>query len=182
MSQTDERIFALMAHAEDLQRVADKILDNTAADSRKLETEGANAVLSAIRGGMDRAVKETKTGFEEAAKGLKEAAGEAQASSAVLRRTGLMQGVFLLAVALVVGGVGFAVMGFIGKSKLAELAELKATIREERTTLSELQAETWGLILVHYDDGTRGIILPKGVKVERTGALKDGRGAIIIKP
>ena len=182
MSQTDERIFALMAHAEDLQRIANKVLENTAAASRRLETESANAVLSAIRGGMDRTLKETKTGIEEAARGLKEVAGEAQAASTVLRSTGLMQGVFLLAVALVIGGIGFAVMGFIGKSRIAELAELKAAIQGERATLSELQAETWGLTLVHYDDGTRGIILPIGVKVERTGALKDGRGAIIIKP
>lgn len=182
MSQTDERLFALMAYAEDLQRETDKVLKNTTAASKRLETESAKAILSAIHGGMDKIIKETKTGFEETVRGLKEVSDEAKFTSAVLRRTGLMQGVFLMAVALVVGGVGFAVVDFVGKTKLAELTALKVAIQEERSTLSELQTKTWGLLLVHYDDGTRGIILPKGVKVDRSGSLKDGREAVIIKP
>lgn len=92
-----------------------------------------------------------------------------------------MQGFFLLAVALVIGGVGFAVMGFIGKSKLAELNELKAAIQTEQAILDELQSKTWKLDLVRYEDGSRGIILPKGVKIERTGAIPDGRNGIVIR-
>ena len=120
-------------------------------------------------------------GAEKASRGLLEASS-ARATSAVLRRTGLIQGVFLVAVALVIGAVGFAVMGFIGKSRLAELHELKAAIRAEEAILSELQSKTWGLELVKYGDGTYGIVRPKGVKVDRTGAMQDGRDAVVIRP
>ena len=182
MSQTnEERLFTLMAHAEDLQRVGQKVLENTNTAVKRLETESVGAILSAVRAGVEETLQGTKNGLQGAATGLKEASDEAKATSAVLKRTGLMQGFFLLAVALVIGGVGFAVMGFIGKSKLAELDELKAAIRQEQATLDELQAKTWGLELVKYQDGTRGIILPKGVKLDRTGEIPDGRTGIVIR-
>lgn len=68
------------------------------------------------------------------------------------------------------------------KSRINELAELKAAIVVEQRILGELQGKTWGLELVTYGDGTRGIVLPRGVKVDRTGAVQDGRTAIVIKP
>lgn len=182
MSQTEERLFTLMAHAEDLQRVAQEVLANTNKATKRIETEAVGTILSAVRAGIDETLQETKKGLTGASTGLKEASDEAKATSAVLKRTGLMQGFFLLAVALVIGGVGFAVMGFIGKSKLAELNELKAAIRAEQSTLNELQSKTWGLELVNYQDGTRGIILPRGTKVDRSGAVQDGRIGIVVKP
>lgn len=66
-----------------------------------------------------------------------------------------MQGVFLLAVALVVIGAAYAAGSFLVKSRVDELAELKAQVTAERGTLDELRSKTWGLELVNYGDGTR---------------------------
>lgn len=184
MSQnTDERLFALMAHAEDLQRVGQKVLENTNNAAKRLETEAAGAVLSAVRSGIDKTLQETKTGLTGAAEGLKGVSEGAKDAGEYLRRTGVLLGVFLLAVAIVIAGGLFGVMHLVGKSRLQELAELKAAIRTEQATLAELESKTWGLELVNYGDGTRGIILPKGVKVDRTGGLTDksGRIGIVIR-
>lgn len=48
--------------------------------------------------------------------------------------------------------------------------------------MAELQAKTWRLELAKYGDGTRGSILLRGVKVERTETVKDGREVLVIKP
>ncbi|MDR1922480.1 MAG: hypothetical protein LBS31_12195 [Candidatus Adiutrix sp.] len=57
-------------------------------------------------------------------------------------------------------------------------------MKAERAALVRLQSETWRLELIDYQDGTRGIILPKGLKVDRTGALQggSGRGGILLDP
>lgn len=99
-----------------------------------------------------------------------------------MRRTGFLQGAFLLAVALVIIGTTYAVGSFLVKSRVDELAELKVQVTAERATLDELRSKTWGLELVNYGDGTRGIILPKGVKVDRTGSMPDGRAAVVVRP
>lgn len=182
MSQTEEKLFTLMTHAEDLQRVAQSSLQEVGKAVQRMETGTGNAILNAIQAGIDKTLADTKNGLQEAATGLVGASDEAKATSAALRRTGLMQGFFLVAVALVLGGVGFAVMNFYGKSKLQELVELKAAIQAEQSTLDELQSKTWGLELVQYKDGTRGIILPKGIKINHTGTVSDGRNAVVIKP
>lgn len=93
-----------------------------------------------------------------------------------------MQGVFLLAVAMVVIGAAYVAGNLLVKSRVDELAELKTQIEAERDTLAELRSKAWGLELVKYDDGSRGIILPKGVKVDRTGAVQDGRIGVVIRP
>lgn len=182
MSQTEERLFTLMAHAEDLQRVAQSSLHEVGKAVQRMETGTGNAILSVVRTGIDSTLQETKTGLTGAATGLKEASDEAKGTGEYLRRTGVLLGVFLLAVAVVIAGGVFGVMHLVGKSRMNELDELKAAIQTEQATLAELQTKTWGLELVQYKDGTRGIILPKGIKIDRTGAMLDGRAAVVIKP
>lgn len=98
-----------------------------------------------------------------------------------IRATGLLGGLFLLLVALVVIGAVYFAGSLLYKSRLEELAELKAQVTAERATLAELQAKTWGLELVKYQDGTRGIILPKGTKFDRSGPVQDGRTGLVIR-
>lgn len=178
---TEERLFTLMAHAEDLQRVGQKVLENTNAAAKRLETEAAGAVLSAVRAGIDETLQDTKTGLTGAAEGLKGASEEAKDAGEYLRRTGFFLGVFLLAVAIVIAGGLFGVMHLVGKSRLQDLAELKAAIQREQATLAELESKTWRLELVQYKDGTKGIILPKGAKLDRTGEVPDGRTGIVYR-
>lgn len=119
---------------------------------------------------------------QKASEGLLEASEGARKASAVLRSTGLLQGLFLLGVAIVTGGVGWGVGSYLVSSQKEELADLRQQVAAEKSTLETLQEKSWRLELVNYGDGTRGIILPRGVKVDRTGTLKDGRDAIVIKP
>ena len=65
----------------------------------------------------------------------------------------------------------------------AELETLRAEISTMEKTAAELAGKTWRLELATWKE-ERGIILPKGVKVDRTAPLTDksGRIAIILKP
>lgn len=65
----------------------------------------------------------------------------------------------------------------------AEADALQAEIAEMEQTAAELTKKTWGLRLAQWDD-ERGIVLPRGVTVDRTAPLSDnsGRIAIILKP
>jgi len=181
MSQTENDLFTLMAHAEDLQRVTKIHSDDVSRAAKHLEQNAAKTITAAIQAGIDQTLADTKKELQEATTGLVGASSEAKATAAYLRRTGVFQAVFLLGAGLVLaaGFYGFTV--YLGGSKLDELNELRAAIRTEEATLADLQSKTWGLELVNYKDGTKGIILPKGAKVDRTGAIPDGREAIVIK-
>ena len=71
MSQTEERLFTLMTHAEDLQRVAQSSLQEVGKAVQRMETGTGNAILSVVRAGIDETMQETKTGLTGAATGLK---------------------------------------------------------------------------------------------------------------
>ena len=173
--QDEDKLYGLIAQAEDIQKHAVALQRVAQEAVRGLPEATRAAVVGEAREIITRAT-------ENASTALLGACNEAKVSSAALRRTGLMQAVFLLAVALVICGAGVAAGNFQLKSRVSELAELKAAIRAEEATFSELRSKTWGLELVNYGDGTRGIVLPKGVKVERTGTVQDGRFGIVIKP
>lgn len=142
---TEEKIYSLMAQAEDMQAHAEKLQN------------GAEKTFA----GLPLAVEQ---------------AGQK------IRSTGLLGALFLLAVGVVVAAVAVAGIWW-GTSRLRdEAAELKASIIAMEATAVQLEGKTWGLELVDYGKEGRGILLPKGVKVDRTGNVPDGRAAIVIKP
>lgn len=105
-----------------------------------------------------------------------------------IRSTGLQMALIMLGVGVIVCGASVVFIGWSTSSLRDEAAELRSTIAalkrdvaEEQKTLQELVGKTWRLELVKWDD-ERGIILPKGVKIVRSGPIKDGREAIVIKP
>ena len=147
----EEKLFELMAQAEDLQ--------NHAA---KLQKE-AQEVFSALPLAVEQ-------------------------SGRKILSTGLLGALFVLAVGVVGAAVAVAGVWWSTSSLRDEAAELRSSIAtlkrvvaEEQKTFQELSGKTWRLELVKWDD-ERGIILPKGVKFVRSGPLKDGREAIVIKP
>jgi len=172
--ETEDKIYGLIAHAEDAQ--------NTLRAFQATAQEAVKTLPDAARGAVRDAAREfIVQGAETASRELLGASSEAKAAASSLRRTGLLQGVFLLAVALVVIGAAYAAGALLMKSRVDELNELRTAIRAEEAILVELRSKTWGLELVKYQDGTRGIILPKGTKVDRTGAVQDGRTGIVIR-
>lgn len=184
--EEQEAAKALIEQAQVLQKQAEKqlerlpravreVLSAVPGELRKGVTEGSGEIL---RDMMRPAVSEAK----ELVKSLKAAATEAQASAKTLQRTSIIQGVFLLGAGLAVGLIGWAATGYLVKNRAQELERLDAAIAKERAVLANLQSETWRLELVEYQDGTRGIILPKGIKVDRTGTVQDGQVGIVITP
>jgi hypothetical protein len=171
----EDKIFGLIAQAEDIQAHAVKLQQAAQEAVKTLPDATREAVRVQAREIITEASK-------NASEGLLRASNEAQAVGAIMRRAWLLHGVFLLAVAGVIAGVSTFAVNYLLKSRINELAELKAAIVVEQRILGELQGKTWGLELVTYGDGTRGIVLPRGVKVDRTGAVQDGRTAIVIKP
>lgn len=171
----EDKIFGLIAQAEDIQKHAVAL--------QRAAQEAIKTLPEASRGAVRDAAKEfIVQGAETASRGLLDASSEAKAAASSLRRTWPLHGVFLLVAGVVTLGALYFAGNMLFNSRVTELAELKAAIRTEEATLAELRGKTWGLELVNYGDGTRGILLPKGVKVDRTGAVQDGRAAVVIKP
>lgn len=61
------------------------------------------------------------------------------------------------------------------QAEAASLAKLKAAIRTEEAALAELKSS--GIRLTTFPDGTKAIILPKGMKYERHGKIEAGEYA-----
>lgn len=171
----DDKFYGLIAQAEDIQKQAVALQGTTRIAIDTLSVTFRETVRDEVRGILT-------TAAETASTGLLGASSEAKAAASSLRRTGLMQGVFLLAAGVVIVGALYVAGNMLFNSRVAELAEVKAQITQEQATLAELRGKTWGLELVKYEDGTRGIILPKGAKFDRSGAVQDGRIGIVIKP
>lgn len=141
----EEKLFELMAQAEDLQ--------NHAA---KLQNE-AQETFSALPLAVEQAGQK-------------------------IRSTGLQMAVILLAIAVVVCGASVAFIGWSTESLREERATLKAVIQAEEAMLAELKSKTWGITLWKWENGERGIILPKGITFVRQIKVKDGRDAAVIEP
>lgn len=182
--QDEEKIFGLIAQAEDIQKHA-ITLQRVAQDAIKtLPDASRSAVRDAAEEFLVERAKNASKAFLSAVNEAKAAASEAKNAAGALQGTAMKICFLGLVVALALGGVGLVVMNFISRSKLQELAEMKAAIRQEEAILSELQSKTWGLELVKFKDGTRGILLPKGIKVSHSGPTQDGSGriGIVITP
>lgn len=207
--EQEDLIIALIAQAREEQGLAAVLLDQAEALDKSVNTiceqikntrqqisKEVSAVLGVIpdelRQGAQAGAKEAVQGatglavdgLREATKGLSAAAAEGRATAKAISHEALKSGVVLLAIALVIVGLGyFVALPLLIQGYADDLADIKAQVEAEKATLARLQSETWQLELVEYQDGSRGILLPKGVKVDRTGPLKDGRvGIVIITP
>lgn len=174
-------IFGLMGQAKELQEQSIASQNELRNAARYLP----EALKSEIRREMNNSLgDEAKTALRALQAATEAAKENSAAMKSTTQKAWLVHIAALIGAAVVVGMVGYAVTGITLKNRLAELDELKSQIVAEKSTLVQLQSETWKLELVKYQDGSRGIILPKGVTVDRTGALTDksGRIGIVIKP
>lgn len=123
--------------------------------------------------------KEAKTAIEE----MRQATSEARNEN---RFAGLVQSAYIMGtVSLVVLVVSIGLskgLGWYVADQRAELAELKSESAKERETIAIMKEKTWSVELVKYDDGRRGIILPKGVRFDQVAMVQDGRDVVLIRP
>lgn len=143
----EEKLYTLMAHAEDLQ-----------SHAQTLQSRAQTAFDN-----LPNVVWDVERRFRE------------QATRWILLCTVLVLALGVVAAA----GVSAYIRHDVG-SLQAKADSLRGEIAEMEQA-AELEGKTWRLKLAHWED-ERGIILPRGVKVDRTGPLKDGREAIVIKP
>ena len=177
----EERLFTLMAHAEDLQRVAGSSLNELTRVIERLEKSTPEAIRAVIEKNITQTMYSAQNGLQKASSGLFEASAQAKATSSFLKSAGWKVIGFLVIAFIVLSLLLWAAMLGMNKSRLAELDELKIAIKTEKATLADLQSKTWQMELVEYDDGTRGVIFPKGTKIERATKVKDGRPVAVIR-
>lgn len=198
--EEQEIVSALIDKAEDQEKNVKTLCEQirTAGKdiSKKIETVLAtipNEIHQGAQAGANKAVQgatvSVADSLEAATKSLQSAADEGRASAKAIRHTGLLLSATLLAIAVVIIGLTYFVIApALVRSYADDLADVKAELAEERATLAAMRSETWGLELNTYRDGTRAIVLPKGVKYIRNGEMEDAKGkkngriGILIKP
>ncbi len=175
--QSEDKIFGLIAQAEDIQAHAVKL--------QQVAQEAIKTLPEATRGAVRDAAREIIVeGTEKASRGLLDASSRAIAASEQLRgasAAALIKHVTVLfLVALVISAAIYFGLGFLVKKRAAELEALTVQVEAHRAALDELQSKTWGLEL-GADATQRWIVLPKGASVTNANAsMQDGRKAIII--
>lgn len=150
-----------------------------AEEAQKQLVELQQAFKKAMAGLPEAAKDAVEKSTASATKELLAASVAAKKSVKALGREWILQSAFLLGVAVVIAvGLHFAVDSVLG-SRIEKLAEMDWEIKEKEANLARIR--TWGIKLDTFNNGTRGIILPKGVKVGRTGPMNDGSGQIGIE-
>ena len=170
----EQAAFTALAVMEEAAKVT-KEIQRSAEDALQRLPDAARSSIE----GVAREILVEAT--QEASRGLLEASRETAAASAALIRSGAINAIYLLGVALVIGAIAFFGANLFISHKLEEIATLRQQVAEEESNLKTIKSKSWNLELKTYNDG-RGIILPKGVKVEKSGPLNDGRVVIFITP
>ena len=185
------QVYGLMAQAEDIQKEAEALLMEAREAQAALRNTPVN-VLNAVRGGVKGEVREILKqelkGVSEGLQGLLEGVQNAvdsqvslaHATERKIRGARWQHTLFLL----LVGGLLAGGLWMFQDFALEQAKKERAALTREIAILSEqaekLKAKTWGVELVEWRDGGRGIILPKGMRVKHTGQVEDGREAIVI--
>ena len=173
---TDEEraLYGLMVLAEENTQLAKTTLE---ALPREL-----TAPLAPVLEDVSKSVADAKTAFVALPDVVQEA--EQRMRSASLHAALVGAGV-CLAVSLILGVVFYLRHSGMEEERTAlteELKSLKASIQAEEATLAKMKSKTWGISLWKWENGERGIILPKGVTFVRQAKTEDGRDAAVIKP
>lgn len=188
----NQEIFALMAHAEDLQKIAEQnqkdlasSINSNKAIVESLPKTAHKTITNVLSLEVNKAMENAKEELKKATTAFQRASYEASKATLEVknaRKTSvILHSFYLLGVAIILAFFFSIVLQFIYTDRLTELVDLQGKIKKEQATLDKLNNETWNLELVDYDGGERGIILPKGIKIERSGNIADGREAIVIR-
>ena len=185
------QVYGLMAQAEDIQKEAEALLMEAREAQAALRNTPVN-VLNAVRGGVKGEVREILKqelkGVSEGLQGLLEGVQNAvdsqvslaHATERKIRGARWQHTLFLLLVGGLIAGGLWMFQDFALEQAKKERAALTREIAILSEQAEKLKAKTWGVELVEWRDGGRGIILPKGVRVKHTGQVEDGREAIVI--
>lgn len=187
----EDVLYGLMAQAEDTQNAANKMLEMAESEitaAKNMRRSVQEALRGDFRGEIREILKQelkgASEGLQELSEGVKEAVNSqvslAYDTERELRGSRWWHTLFILLVGGLVAGGLWMFQDFAIEQAKKERAALKQEIAALEEQAKKLKAKTWNLQLVEWDDGERGIILPRGVRVKRTGQVEDGRDAIVI--
>jgi len=167
--QNEDQVFDFMAAAEETGKQLDEM-------TRRLPGELRTALTEEWRKSPWLAE------LPQIADQVTEAAERAETATDALRRS-LKIGAAVVAVAcMLIPLATWAVATWQVGELERRAATLRADIEALTPTADALKAETGGGVeLVRYDDGTRGVVLPPGAAIQRTGQIRDGRQAVVYK-
>jgi hypothetical protein len=200
----DDKLYDLMAHAEDLQKAAEAQFAAVNDVVQRLEGRTKEVIISSAQIGARAIVFETTeavNGLIKELKGISEAAKEAALEAKVSIHNGWVHWMGLLVlVGVLVSAATFLTVSQVTASlrweteKLRqELQDLEAQAAVEQGTLNQMKSETWGIQLFEKD-GLRFILLKAGDRLESNekdemtairyviGEGKDKREAIKVLP
>ena len=169
MSQQENDLFTLMAHAEDLQREAAKVLENTNKAAQRLEREAVTAFSVAMRESVSKTLGDTKKELTEAVQAAKEASEIARSGARRFVKLVSVYAFFvLLLVAVGLGGFSWLFVSW----KAEEAAVLRAEISALNADLAKLPKvydnikDTPGVWVV-IDPGAKPLQLQTGETIAR---------------
>nr|CDL65930.1 unnamed protein product [uncultured bacterium]CRY93695.1 hypothetical protein [uncultured prokaryote] len=191
MKSIEDLLYGLMAQAEDTQNAATELLaaaKSEMAAARDIRKDVMGALRSEARGEIREILKQELKGASEGLQGLSEGVREAVSSQVSLahdterniRGAWWRHTLFLVLVGSLIAGGLWMFQDFAIEQAKKERAALKREITELEAQAKKLGAKTWGIELIEWRDGQRGILLPKGVHVQYTGKADDGRDAIVV--
>lgn len=187
----EDVLYGLMAQAEDTQNAANKLLEMAESEitaAKNMRRSVQEALRGDFRGEIREILKQelkgASEGLQELSAGVNGAvsyqADLAYATEKNIRGATWRHALVLCLVGGLIAGGLWMFQDFAIEQAKKERAALKQEIAALEELAKKLKAKTWNLQLVEWDDGERGIILPRGVRVKRTGQVEDGRDAIVI--
>jgi len=167
--KTEEQLFLLMTHAQDLQKTAEQQTQALAGAARRLEQDAVAAFSAAIRENAGKVLADTRKELTEAVQAAKEASEIARSGSRRFLKLVTVYVFFvLLGVSLGLGGFSW----FFVSWKAEEAAALRAEIRAMSADLSKLPKvyenikDTPGVWVV-VDPGAKLLQLQNGETIAR---------------
>lgn len=62
-----------------------------------------------------------------------------------------------------------------------QISELQGVVQDEQKKIAEMQSERWGIELVSYKDGQRGIRIPKDMEFDRITSDSTNKDVVLVK-
>lgn len=174
----NQEIFALMAHAEDLQKIAEQnqkdlasSINSNKAIVESLPKTAHKAIAGALSLEASKAMENAKTELAKATTAFRRASDEADKATIQIKNAGktsvILHSLYLLGVAIILALFFTLTFQVLYKNKISRMAELKQEIAIQEETLKKIKSETWGLELHDFPD-QKIIFLPKHLKFKGT--------------
>ena len=167
--KTEEQIFLLMTHAQDLQKAVEQQVQALEKAAQRLERDGVTAFSAAMREKVTRTLGDAKKELTEAVQAAKEASEIAKSGGRRFMRLVSVYAFFvLLLVALGLGAFSWFFVGW----KAEEAAALRAEIRAMNVDLARLPKVYDNIqgtpgVWVVIDPGAKTLQLQNGETIAR---------------